>query len=133
MPSFKIKINEHWFSVEIVGVRESLVDVIVDGEPVLIDTKVVPVASSSQDTSNPHFLSPSNTSTENSIAAPMPGMVLSIQIQLGNQVKAGDVLCTLEAMKMEHEISTPHEGTVKTISVQTGDNVTIGQTLFTIE
>ena len=133
MPSFKIKINEQWFSVEIVGVRESFVDVIVDGEPVLINTQVIPVASSNQDTSNLHFLSPSTNSTANSIVAPMPGMVLSIQIQVGTQVKAGDVLCTLEAMKMEHEISTPHEGTVKTISVQTGDNVTIGQTLFTIE
>ena len=133
MDSFKIKISEQWFSVTIVKVRESFVDVIVDGEPVLIDTRILSGESPQLDESNTNSLPSQITAEAKPIVAPMPGMVISVQAQLGASVKTGDILCTLEAMKMEHEISTPNEGTVKSIFVHTGDNVTIGQNLFIIE
>ncbi|MQF64913.1 hypothetical protein FIM04_02185, partial [SAR202 cluster bacterium AC-409-J13_OGT_754m] len=130
MDSFKIKISEQWFSVTIVKVRESFVDVIVDGEPVLIDTRILSGESPQLDESNTNSLPSQIPAEAKPIVAPMPGMVISVQTQLGASVKTGDILCTLEAMKMEHEISTPNEGTVKSIFVHTGDNVTIGQNLF---
>ena len=133
MKSFKININSQWFSVTIMDVKESFVDVIVDGEFVSIDTRILPAESPELDESGPDLSFTPNLTGQHPIVAPMPGMVLSIQAQLGTAIKIGDILCTLEAMKMEHEISTPHEGTVKSILVQTGDNVSIGEKLFIIE
>ena len=53
----------------------------------------------------------------------MPGKVVSIKVNVGDRVKRGDVLLTVEAMKMENEIHSPIDGTVSEIFVKVGDNV----------
>lgn len=57
------------------------------------------------------------------VRAPMPGKILEIRIQKGQQVKAGDDLLILEAMKMENLIKAPADGTVDNILVQVHDTV----------
>ena len=57
------------------------------------------------------------------IKAPMPGKVLSIDVQQGDQVQKGDTLLVLEAMKMENEIKAPIQGRVKTIQVELGQTI----------
>lgn len=57
------------------------------------------------------------------VLSPMPGIVLSVNTSAGQQVKAGDVLLVLEAMKMENEITAPSDGTVKQMLVQKGSSV----------
>lgn len=57
------------------------------------------------------------------IAAPMPGAVSTVAVRLGQQVKAGDVLLTLEAMKMETALHAPRDGVVKEIPVNAGTQV----------
>lgn len=63
------------------------------------------------------------------VKAPLPGVVLSIKRQLGDQVSIGSVLLTLEAMKMENEITAPVSGLVKRIMVREGQTVEYGQVL----
>ncbi len=63
------------------------------------------------------------------VNAPMPGLVLGIQIKAGDQVKKGDTLLVLEAMKMENMIKSPIDGVIKTLSVVSGDAVDKGQIL----
>lgn len=69
----------------------------------------------------------------NIVKAPMPGMVLNILVEPGQQVTKGDSLLILEAMKMENMIKAAGDGVVKTVHVQTGAAVDKGQLLLEME
>ncbi len=66
------------------------------------------------------------------IASPMPGTILNVNVQNGAAVKKGDVLMILEAMKMENEIMAPCDGTVTSVNVQKGASVETGAVLCVI-
>lgn len=70
---------------------------------------------------------------EGSLNAIMPGKIISISVQEGEQVQKGQVLAILEAMKMENELSAPRDGIVKCILVAPGATVELGQPLIEIE
>ena len=57
------------------------------------------------------------------VQAPMPGVILKIYVKKGDEVKRGDPLCVLVAMKMENEILAPHDGTVAQVIVSKGSTV----------
>ena len=67
------------------------------------------------------------------IVAPMPGLVLSIDVAEGDTVAAGDTLVILEAMKMENVLSSPGDGVVSEIKVQSGQAVEKSQVLIVFE
>jgi biotin carboxyl carrier protein len=67
------------------------------------------------------------------IQAQIAGRVVSVKVEAGQAVKAGDVLLLLEAMKMENEIKAPREGTVKEVRVSDGQRVREGETLVVLE
>jgi len=69
---------------------------------------------------------------EAAVTAPMTGKILSVTVKKGDQVKAGEILCVLEAMKMENEITTPRTGTVQEVYVSEGSSVSEGEALFMI-
>ncbi len=66
------------------------------------------------------------------ISAPMPGNILSVNVQNGASVKKGDVLMILEAMKMENEIMSPCDGTIASVNVTKGSTVETGEVLCVI-
>lgn len=66
------------------------------------------------------------------VKAPMPGTVLSVPVQEGQAVKKGDLLLTIEAMKMENEIMAPQDGTVAQILTARGAAVDTGAVLLTL-
>lgn len=66
------------------------------------------------------------------VTAPLPGRVLEVQVKEGQQIKSGDVLLVLEAMKMANEIRAPQDGAIKTVHVKAGDTVEKGQPMITI-
>ncbi|MFC1898360.1 acetyl/propionyl/methylcrotonyl-CoA carboxylase subunit alpha [Candidatus Cloacimonadota bacterium] len=59
----------------------------------------------------------------NSVKSPMPGVVIKIVAEVGQEVKKGDVLIVVEAMKMENSLIAPRDGIVEAIKVKTGDQV----------
>ncbi len=65
--------------------------------------------------------------------SPLPGTVLSVNVTVGQAVKAGDVALVLEAMKMENNINCGKDGVVKAVYVQKGDNVLEGADLLLVE
>ena len=66
------------------------------------------------------------------VKAPMPGNILDVKVKVGDTVKAGAVLCVLEAMKMENEIPAPKDGKVAQVVVTKGATVGAGDTLVVL-
>lgn len=69
----------------------------------------------------------------NDIKAPMPGLILDVQVEEGQTVKEGDYLLVLEAMKMENTLTAPRDGVVKSISAVKGQSVDKNQLLIEME
>lgn len=77
-----------------------------------------------------------NNSTKNKVnnlKAPMPGLIWDIKVQVGDVVKAGDVVLVLVAMKMENALKSSGDGVVKSIKVNKGDSVDKNQVLIEFE
>ena len=74
-----------------------------------------------------------DASASDRITSPMPGQVVSLAVQVGDEVHEGDVLMVIEAMKMEHNINAPCRGKVSTIACKLGDRIEEGVELVTFE
>ncbi|AEM23255.1 acetyl-CoA carboxylase biotin carboxyl carrier protein subunit [Brachyspira intermedia PWS/A] len=68
-----------------------------------------------------------------SVKATMPGTIVSFSVAVGDKVQEGQVVATLEAMKMENEITAPASGEVKSIHVEKGSSVVEGQVILQIK
>lgn len=66
------------------------------------------------------------------VAAPMPGLIVSLKKKVGDEVNIGDSLLTLEAMKMENDLRSPASGTVKEVNFKEGENVEKGAVILII-
>jgi len=71
--------------------------------------------------------------TDGTLLAPMPGIVLDVDVAEGDAVEVGQRLGVLEAMKMELAMRAPHSGTISTVGVAIGDQVGLGHVLFVVE
>ncbi len=67
------------------------------------------------------------------VTAPMPGLVVTVNCKSGDEVKKGDALLVMEAMKMENEIKSPARGKIKVVNVAAGVSVDKGQVLLEFE
>ena len=66
------------------------------------------------------------------VEAPMPGSIVSVKVKNGDTVNEGDVLCVLEAMKMENEIMAPKSGKIVAVCTSQGASVNTGDALVSI-
>ncbi len=66
------------------------------------------------------------------LKAPMPGMVVSIPVEDGQQITKGDVLLILESMKMQNELRSPRDGKVARVKVKVGDRVEQKETMLSV-
>ncbi len=71
--------------------------------------------------------------TGNTVCAPLPGRVIELKVKVGDTVKAGQEVLTLEAMKMENSIATDYSGTVKQILVEVGETVQTNAVMIEVE
>lgn len=69
----------------------------------------------------------------NTIKAPMPGVIIEINVRAGDEIQEGDHLLVLEAMKMENTLSAPRNGVVKSVLVKKGQTVEKNQLLIEME
>ena len=73
-----------------------------------------------------------STAGSNAVTAPMPGTILDVKVSVGQTIKKGDVICVLEAMKMENDIPSPQDGVVASVNVQKGANVNANDVIITL-
>ena len=66
------------------------------------------------------------------VKAPMPGTLVKVNVKVGDAVKKGDVLCVLEAMKMENDIMAPADGVVASVEASQGASVATDAVLVTL-
>ena len=80
----------------------------------------------------PRFTDPSAVGKPGSLLAPMPGSVIRIAVEIGDQVTQGQPLLWLEAMKMEHTVHAPADGVVAELAVVAGQQLAVGDVLAVI-
>ncbi len=78
------------------------------------------------------FSSGPSQSGEYHLKAPMPGLVVSVPVKVGQNVKEGHVLLILESMKMQNELKSPRDGVVSRVSAKNGDHVERKQMLLSV-
>ena len=78
-------------------------------------------------------ISSASTAQINHFKAPMPGLIREINVSVGTEVKKGDILLILEAMKMENALKSPRDGAIKKVSVEKGNTVDKGQVMIEFE
>ena len=82
---------------------------------------------------NAETASAANVNTNNAVKAPLPGVITSIEVNVGDEVKAGDTVLVLEAMKMANNIEAEKDGKITAILVKPGQNVMEDDALVVIE
>ena len=75
---------------------------------------------------------PAGAAAPGMVTAPMPGSILDVLVQVGDQVPAGATVVKLEAMKMENDLQSAVSGVVKEVLVNKGDNVSVGDVLVVV-
>ena len=145
MRRFKFIINGNEYEVDIKNVEDNIAELEVNGTPysVEVDKALQPtktpklvrsVAVPSTD-SHPAVAKTSSPGTPKGtghIKSPLPGVILEIHVRVGDVVKTGQKLLTLEAMKMENAIESDKDGKILAIAKQKGDSVMEGELLISI-
>ena len=145
MKEYKIKINGNDYNVAIDEAEGNTAKVEVNGTPFSVEFErpiAKPKAVSQVKRPAPAAAAPVaapvakpaavSAAGGNVISSPLPGVVLSINKQVGDAVKKGETVLVLEAMKMENAIEATCDGTIKEIKVQKGDSVLEGAALIVI-
>jgi biotin carboxyl carrier protein len=140
MKKFKFTIRGTDYNVDIVDIENNVAEIEVNGTSYMVDihrevkqsktpTLVRPKAVLSAE---PKKTVPAGALGVSTIKAPLPGTILEVKVKVGDEVKVGDVLLIMEAMKMENDIKSDKDGTVSTVKVNTGDAVLEGAVLVEI-
>lgn len=143
MNSYKMKINGNDYEVAVKDVNGQNVEVEVNGKAYTVELAEAPKAEKPKPVVARPAAAPSAPTAApaarpaagaaGATKSPLPGTVLSVNVTVGQSVKAGDVAIVLEAMKMENNINCGKDGVVKAVYVQKGDNVLEGADLLLVE
>ncbi len=136
----KVEIEGKVYSVDIKDIHSNPVLAEVDGKtykvyPEVQGPAVVPAVTAQpapMPTAAPAAPAPS-AGGGLTLNAPLPGVIVSIDVQPGQTVKSGQQICTLEAMKMKNTIRSDRDGVIAQVNVNAGDSVKHNQPLFTFE
>ena len=138
MKKYKLKINGNPYHVNIISAEKNNVQLEVNGTAYSVELESEVKASKTprlvraEPKQEQKVESLQTKKSTKKITAPLPGTILKVLVKEGDEVKTGDNLMVLEAMKMENTIQAESSGTIKTIHVQANANVLQGDTLVEI-
>lgn len=139
MKEFKYKINGNEYAVKLNKIEEKEAEVEVNGTTYQVELltekketprpvikRVAPAATAPKATPSP------SAGSKGGIKAPLPGVILDVMVSVGDEVKRGQKVAVLEAMKMENNINSDREGKVLEVKVQKGDSILEGTDIVVI-
>lgn len=139
MKEFNFKIDGRAYSVTIDEVSKDVANVEINGKKIAVNIEKKekpafvaaprPVAT----VAAPVASAPTGKSVSGSVTSPLPGSIVKVIVSVGQAVKSGDTLLTMESMKMENNIKADKDGVVKAIHVQPGQSVMQGDLLVDME
>lgn len=149
MKEYRFKINGNEYSVAVNSISGNIADVTVNGTQYQVEMENAPAAPVQAVPATQQPAAPAQQATVQApqqaaqaapkpsaggkaVTSPLPGVIIAVKVNVGDTVKAGQVIAILEAMKMENEIQAEHDGTVASVNVTKGDSVLEGATIVTI-
>ena len=149
MKNYKLKINGNDYKVDINEVEGQEIKLEVNGKPytvtvdqelnahktrttVINDRHIPRVSAAHGDVQRASAPKPGSAAGGTKVSTPLPGTILDVFVNVGDQVKSGQTVVLLEAMKMENNIEADTDGTVTSVNVRKGDSVLEGDTLIVI-
>lgn len=147
LKQYKYRINGTKFNVGVGDLVGNTIHVEVNGTPYNVEldqdnapvnvTKAAaapkaPAAAPRTETGAKVVAKPAPAAGRSTVKSPLPGTVMSLKVNVGDTVSAGDTVCVLEAMKMENDIHTEKGGTVQKILVNVGDAILEGSEIMVI-
>ena len=143
MKEYKYTINGNKYEVVICDITDNIATLSVNGEEYTVEMEkqaepekkkpvVRPAAAAASDDSAP-AADKAAVNTANAVKAPLPGVITDILVAEGDEVKAGDTVIVLEAMKMANNLAAEKDGKVTAICVKIGESVMEDDALVVIE
>ena len=147
MDTLRVRVNDRWYNVEAVDVDSEPAVVLVDGERVEVTlggpllpaaaptpaAPALPAAGPTPQPAPPPAPAAPAPAGGRVFSSPMPGIVLSLAVSVGDQVVTGDDICVLEAMKMQQTLKADWSGVVSAVRVTPGQQVQDGDPIVELE
>lgn len=139
MKHFKFTIRGHDYDVEVTSLEGQVARVEVNGTKYKVE-----IHSEKKASKTPQLVRKDVPKAKDShvikkdasvyqVKAPLPGIIMQLKVNVGDEVKRGDTLLIYEAMKMENNLASEREGIVKSLKVNAGDSILQGDVLLEIE
>jgi len=147
---YHLEINKKNYDVTVKGIVGNTARVLVNGQPYEVGIGNIPKPGAQPTEQHPAFMAqttatPAPVSSQKpeisiqsvmmgqeSILAPIPGLILEVKVKVGDAVNTGQTVAVLEAMKMENSLTTHVSGTVKEIRVEKGSEVSTGDVILIV-
>jgi biotin carboxyl carrier protein len=139
MKRFKFTIRGHDYDVEVMSLEGQVARVEVNGTKYKVEIHTEKRTSKTPKLVRKEVPRPKDShvikkdASLQQVKAPLPGVIMQLKVNVGDEVKRGDTLLIYEAMKMENSLASEREGTVKSIKVNAGDSILQGDVLLEIE
>ncbi|MBA14332.1 MAG: hypothetical protein CL750_03070 [Chloroflexi bacterium] len=149
MKTYKVYVDSKWYKVSILDSDKDFVNVSVDGmffkvsindiqnfsanTPVFSRIKNLMKNTFFNNSSEDKSVSNDTVDSNKTFSSPLPGMIISVSVNVGDEIVIGDEICVLEAMKMQQSLKATWSGIVSSVEISSGDKVTTGQTLVIID
>ena len=138
MKKFKFIIDGSKYEVSVNEIENNVAEVEVNGTPFTVEIEreqksVVTPRPIFKHTTTPTVNSSTTTASTIIVKSPLPGSIMKVLVAVGDNVKRGDILLTMESMKMENNILAEVDGVVKAIAIEPGKNVLQDDKLVELE